>query len=849
MRPLLLLLLLLVSHSFQAQETDMIRATCRAYYVEGMENTSRPSNDLDKKQKKKNTAYFTCQTTDQAYEILNEYNNKYNTLKENKAAMDAFRTKNNLAVRKNGIFSVRTQVGMAIVCLHETGKMTVHEIMSGLEDYESIDFVNQISGTTIKGERKPSGMVTPGIDTGDGTETFRPELQLEKALLTNGSRLILQCNAIDCLTEDTVAYCSPLVYEGNEYHILQDRRKDYDFFHKDSLGCVYKCSFDQLQDVDDEYKLINPTYIFVKPDVNRSYRGDWDYVIEDYNRVCKKDTRHGSCLKIRPFKFLDFTAALPEMELTDEFQETAEITTKNVSTIFDLRFVTGQSILQDDSLNEVKRDALIRELQSYGVRLFSPKVIGGASPDGISQEKNIKLARERAQVARNMIEPYLPKRQKLSIDHKVYTWNDVADSLENHGLQAEAQSLRETIEANRTAKEGVLFKAVKDLPFYASDTLQTILSNQRMMQCSYSYVIERVFTADEVVEEYHHNKQDYISGKKHFSSGDFFNLYANLTDSTEQDEITRLAYKELKQNKDWFYDKLTPYTLNRMQRLNQKMGIADTLMLKPFLRLDAKDSIGIDVNKDFDGVLIKLNRRDLLLTQAMSYYQLQKFNMAHAIFNWIRKMGKSVPGMERLEHFMNLKSLYGKDLTEEQKIQLNAAREYVLSLSNENKAIICTEIPEWSTPQQAEDYTDLLDDDNPKKWYLKGIIWARKYFQEHGQPSLTEYDTEDTDSISATPSQGLYEDESEDVPHYLAYFHHCFQLQPAYLNEYYREGHIKDDDRKKQKYLRKDVPEYERIFKLLYRRDTKRRQEIMEQWGLSDTATPEVQAESTPQEQ
>ena len=224
-----------------------------------------------------------------------------------------------------------------------------------------------------------------------------------------------------------------------------------------------------------------------------------------------------------------------------------------------------------------------------------------------------------------------------------------------------------------------------------------------MMQCSYSYIIERVFTSEEVVDEWHNNKRDYLQGKKHFSSGDFYNLFSNIQDSTDVDSITILAYKELKKNPTWFVDRLSPYILNQMQRLQQRLGMADTLMLKPYLRTDPSDSIGIEVFKNFEGIPVKLNRRDLLLTQAMSYYQMQKFSDALSIFEWLKSENKTLPGMERLENFMNIRSLYGKELTAEQEVKLKRAKDYVLSLSDENKAILYTEIPEWSTPQEAED--------------------------------------------------------------------------------------------------------------------------------------------------
>ena len=171
----------------------------------------------------------------------------------------------------------------------------------------------------------------------------------------------------------------------------------------------------------------------------------------------------------------------------------------------------------------------------------------------------------------------------------------------------------------------------------------------------------------------------------------------------------------------------------------------------------------------------------------------------------------------------------------------------MLGLSDENKAILYTEIPEWGTPQQAEDYVDLLEDNNPKKWYLKGILWSRK--KDQPQPLLTDYETVDsvaTDSADVAP-ESLYpeldgaEEDASQVKHYLAYFHHAFRMQPKYLRLYYGDGQIDEETRKKYKYTRKDVPEYERLFTLLQRRDAQRREKLqsllmgMDEDGFEDT--------------
>lgn len=839
MKHILLLLFGLLPLGILAQEentvTEDFRVTCRAYSVDGMK--PKPGTPLRADAKKTAVrAWYACVPADMAYRIKDEFK-RIN--KNDEKAVENFKKQKGLRVRPNGVFGQRSRVGFAILCLHEDAEngIEVFEIKPGQTNFESLEYSNAIGVVNVNAKNKVKGRVI-GLDTGDGNEVFTISMPLNKGYFTDNSRLILQCDAMDCQTEDTIDYCTPVVFEGPEYHELQDRRKDYDYFHKDSLAVAYKGSYAELDTTSDGQMLINTRIVYRKPDRNKDYRGDWAYSIEDYNRPLTSGFFGGTCLKLRPFKFLNFQAAIPEMELSAEFQETAEINTHDVSTKLDLRFVTGKSILKDDSLNYVNRDNLIKELRSYGDRLVSPKIIGGASPDG-SLAKNIQLAKERAGVARNMIVNYLPRRQQLSSDYKVYTWSDVADSLENRGMKAQANEIRGIIESIGEKNDVALFRTIQKLPYYGSDTIQTILTNQRMMQCSYSYIIERVFTSEEVVDEWHNNKRDYLQGKKHFSSGDFYNLFSNIQDSTDVDSITILAYKELKKNPTWFVDRLSPYILNQMQRLQQRLGMADTTMLKPYLRTDPSDSIGIEVFKNFEGIPVKLNRRDLLLTQAMSYYQMQKFSDALSIFEWLKSENKTLPGMERLENFMNIRSLYGKELTAEQEVKLKRAKDYVLSLSDENKAILYTEIPEWSTPQEAEDYVDLLDDNNPKKWYLKGILWSRK--ANEAQPNLQEY--EDTtaavaDSLAVDDNLGMYDMgddfdvDNKEVRHYLAYFHHCFKMQPEYLKLYYRDGQIGDELRKKYKYLRKDVPEYERLFKLLKRRDDKRRIEVMHELGI-----------------
>lgn len=88
-----------------------------------------------------------------------------------------------------------------------------------------------------RGRLRNDDTPVPPIDYDDGFENFNISLKdLPAGIREDKTRIIILPYVIDCQTDDTIAYLIPAVYEGREYHHLQDKRKSYNYQQKDSLG-------------------------------------------------------------------------------------------------------------------------------------------------------------------------------------------------------------------------------------------------------------------------------------------------------------------------------------------------------------------------------------------------------------------------------------------------------------------------------------------------------------------------------------------------------------------------------------------------------------------------------------
>ena len=276
-------------------------------------------------------------------------------------------------------------------------------------------------------------------------------------------------------------------------------------------------------------------------------------------------------------------------------------------------------------------------------------------------------------IAARIIQRYLPSGVTVSSSSSVYTWNDVVDALAKKGKTEIVDQVRAIIDRTEDP-----YRELRQLEYYESD-IEPVLESMRAMRASYQYLRAKVLTAEEAVEEYFTHKRDYQTGKKKFSNGDFWNIYNSLEDEAEADSLTLLAYNYITKDPEYATENIiAPYVANRYAIYNLKKGTPNARILEPFIDLSYRN---VNAKKGIDDFLtITINRKEILLNQAVTYFQEQKMDSAMYFINWLRRAQVSDATLDNLEKYMDLKRLHfihNKSLQQRQayEAELRALRE------------------------------------------------------------------------------------------------------------------------------------------------------------------------------
>lgn len=754
-----------------------------------------------------------------------------------------------------GIFQTNAIVGSGILVLGATDGLVTRKI-EGKGDMEIIVRSNrqELQTVNVVGQGKRLNFTdVPTIDTGN-TARFTINYWLGKGETNERNRLIIQPIVIECQTEDTVAYLQPFVYEGEEYHKLQDKRFAYDFQDKDPLACGYDPQI--VLSADREFEM-SEGISYAKPNKDASYRCVYPVVLEDYHHVIsRRGKESGSCNAIKPFKFLDLSSAVAELPLTSEFKEDAQSRFDEFNQDIKLTFMNNSDELTDDSLNMAELKKLSQELRSYGDKLFQLTVQGGASAEG-SIEHNTKLAQQRANRALRMLSQYgLPSDvARTTLPPKVSTWDDVIAAVEQQGNNEITEAVKNIVQNH---KPNEVWGILKGQPFFES-VIDPIMVSQRMMRCTYLVSKERVMEPDEAVEEYFAHKKQYIKRDKSvkaLSMGDFYNLFSVIKDKQELDTLTTLAYSQLIEQPRYETVPIAPYLANRKAVMDLRAGIADTTTLKPFIDFSKRVDLKIDIDAYHKR---KINIPEMLINQALTYFMAKSERSGEAnyiLWTWLPQT-EQVKKAQMLGTFQNLYLPYiTGGLTDPADIKkAQDAEAYVLNESEENRAIIYTELHKFTGKkrQDVEPLVDKLSDDNAKKWYLKALLWVDEAGKEPhldnntagGGGSFKELSFEEELKLQREDPEA-YEEYTkkleeyldsqkkkaeaakqlnvDNVPYFLAYFQHSFDLEPSYKKMFYREGNIDEATRKKYPYKKKDIEAYRRKFELIKAAEDRARQ-------------------------
>lgn len=702
--------------------------------------------------------------------------------------------KNNVRFKRakaNGTFSVRAWPGQSVLVYVNDQTFAVYEIKEGQTEYnETVEFkmdgMHTLDNVNVDGNRKHDHIPFAADDGDDDGANMSVHISFElpAGLTGKNTRVMIQPVAVDCQTEDTADYVTPLIYEGRRYHMLQDRRMDFDYRKNEPAG-IGKGFIPGRPLVDGEAFRVDTTVIYTKKDPSRDYKISCDILVEDYTHSYMKLNTVGSCNKRKMFKFLDLKGVSADMPL-EEFRIDAEEVMRAVPRDLKLNFVVGKAELTADSLNDVRLGTLIKEMKEYGDQLMRIEIEAYSSPDG-GYEKNLRLARERGQVAMNLVMRGLGRADVTKgLKTEVYTWDDVAAELDNAGKKDQADSVRAVIAAAGRQPEAML----RQLSFYATD-IAPVLENMRSMRCIYKYEQMHIMNSEEVLEYYAANKKKLLDNDKSvkLSDGDYYNLFACIKDTAEQDTVTMLAYRHMTSQPNWDKLKFSQYVANRMAILQLRNGHPSTETLAAFVDTTSNrvTEAYLGNNREARGRVLK-NRRQILINHILAYYQLEKRDSASRLLKfWFpESTDKEVTALRNYVDFKrNFLKYYSGKLSPAEAEEYRKTEEYVLNSSRDNRAILYTEGRAFmgKTDAECRELVMKMSDDDAKKWYLLAILEA----DEEARRNVTAKDY---------------------VPLYLALFYKSFTLDPDLRLTYFTEGQVSDALREKYKYRKRDIPKY-----------------------------------------
>lgn len=696
--------------------------------------------------------------------------------------------------RGNGTFEVRAMQGQAVLVYLNENIFAVYEIKEGKTQYSDVikmRLEGTLSEVTVNTNRRQEEMsITTLPPADDGKNISVPvRFKLRRGDTGRKSRVIVQLQAIDCQTEDTVSNVQPIVYEGREYHDLQVRRMGFDYAAKDVLAPGYVTR--ELKD--GEVFSVDTMITYVKKDPKRDYKFSYHIAAEDYtHRYIDFEKSAGSCNRYKYFKLLDLGAVTADMDKA-EFRIAADENFVKVERDMKLKFEKGKAELTNDSINEKDTQALVKELQSYGDLLINISIEASSSPDG-GYERNKQLAQQRRDVAVRMVRSRLGNTDVTIIPKApiVYSWDDVAQRLADTGRQGMADSVRMAIAAGGKMPDA----HIRQLSFYATD-IEPVLVSMRAMRCMYNYERAHVMDEDEVRQYYYANRQRLLDGDKSvkLSDGDYFNLFTCISDSTEQDVLTNLAYDYITRQPSYHSLKLAQYIINRKAALNLKRGTPDIELLKPYI-----DYSSPVVTRQYTGSMhddaaqsVRKNREEILINQIITYYQIEERDSAASCLNYWFADSKD-PRVQQIRNYITFKEKFMKyytrrgEMTAAEQQEYLTAETFVLDAAPENKAVLFTEARQYmgKTNGECQQLIDNMPDTSAKKWYLRGILAADEEMQRN--VSRRDY-----------------------IPQYLAFFYQSMKIEPSFRRMYFQEAQVSDELRKKYKYRKRDIPRYEEM--------------------------------------
>lgn len=626
-------------------------------------------------------------------------------------------TTNMVSPDASGYYEVRVaETGAILVKEDMVNKCVMEKVNYRMEINFQIEGGNQIDAATATASlTEPAPVKERNVIKGNSLEVSNV-IPLPDHFGKTNARLILQPTLYSGGTDKFLKYLTPMVFDGEQYRITQERRMDYD----NSNDPLFR--FVNAESLQDSAMRISWADTVEVPDPAASYYVRGVLRLEDYNRIYyEKDMLLASARSVRPLKFLQYSLSERNLD-PDKYKEKPRRERRNTAGNISLTFVVGKAQLDDsDSSNTIQLDHLKNDLLSIvhgeGSQLKEFSITGISSPDG-TYSKNLSLAKDRMKYALGQITSVLPKhirdRVYMPTHAEVAPWSAVVDLLVADSLMTEAEDIRSIIEKYPDSHDAQGIR-IRKLPYY-KEKVSPYLSQLRSVKYEYTYELYRELTPEEIMDRYNNN-EEYRSGKKHFALYEYWNLFKMVEDEDELMQLYRRAYQESKESNG------VPWVLaaNNLAVATIRKGVVDTTILAPLIDPTIR-KVNL-VEKRADGsVNAIVNPEEVVANQIYMFLKANNFKRASVL-------AQILPDTEQnrlIKAFtLCLGGYYIGGETQEERQQAQEVFNTVASSSPLNKVVMCLAMDTRAYDHLAEQSIKDLPQDDALTYYLWAIIKCR----------------------------------------------------------------------------------------------------------------------------
>lgn len=397
---------------------------------------------------------------------------------------------------------------------------------------------------------------------------LRTRFKVPKEIMALDHRLVVQPTIYN-VTRNTTMFLRPVVSDGREYLLTQERMYGFDI-KRDTLS-----PYIQKSEMSRQGEIIayhDSVYIENNRD---DYRSDVFLSVEDYHKIIRVDTMVIAKGTVNPLRFFDYN--ISAQDLTDSiYIPKPELALRSDKGEVHLTYLPGKSDIDEknpDNIRELKKlEDRIRFLeQDPDAKLQSMSIFGISSPEG-NYAKNVELADLRMRSARNKILSYISPATKeflkVESQSKVENWLPVVEMLKQDSLIEKANEVQEIINKYPTSLNSQ-FNKIKRLSYYRS-IIVPYLTKLRRVEYDFGYSLYRVLKDEEIVEMY---EQNYTQ----LSRYDFYRMFQMAKDDVEKETLYSQAIS--------VYPKFM-LAANNLAALYIRQGRSNIDLLKPFIKGD-----------------------------------------------------------------------------------------------------------------------------------------------------------------------------------------------------------------------------------------------------------------------